>query len=217
MTARSVAGAGFRKNSQIWQPEDRGDRIYFVEQGEIAIFRGILSGVICCCKRHMLESRSAKCVYALKGPGSETAARASTDVVVLEIKYEAFLRYLETHTPALNGLVCTLCLRLSDCESQSEILAHRGAQERLGRLLVQLGKKGPNARKGLPVLLHVSHREIALMAAMSRPHVSVILGYFRRMKLVQYERGRPLSVNVGALVAYIASREATSARGGRKA
>ena len=63
-------------------------------------------------------------------------------------------------------------------------------------------------------MLHVSHRELALMAAMSRPHVSVILGHFRRLKLVQYERVRPLSGTVDALSAYVAAGAISTPRVG---
>ncbi len=29
---------GYRKNSYVWQPDDRQDKLYFLRQGEIAIF-----------------------------------------------------------------------------------------------------------------------------------------------------------------------------------
>lgn len=211
----------FGKDSEIWRPEDRGDRIYFLERGEIAIFSGDpLARDLLLQTAHAGEPVGELCLCA-EGTGQRnTLARACTDVVVFELKYEVFLRYVEAHPAALKALLCTFCVRLSESESQSQILAHRGAQERLGRLLIQLGKKTPKGKRGTSVVVHVSHREIALMAAMSRPHVSVVMGHFRRLGLVEYERGRPLSVNVEALASYVASREAAAisdvpARGGR--
>ena len=118
----------FRKDTDIWQPDDRGDRLYFVERGEIAIFSGDpLARDLLLQKAGPGEPFGEVCLCA-EGTGQRnTVARACTDVTVLEIKYDAFLRYLEAHPPALHALVCTFCLRLTDCESQSEILAHRGA------------------------------------------------------------------------------------------
>ena len=42
---------------------------------------------------------------------------------------------------------------------------------------------------------------------MSRAHVTVTLGLFRRERLIQYERGSALTVNVPALTAYLARRQ----------
>ncbi|MEJ7713605.1 MAG: helix-turn-helix domain-containing protein [Pyrinomonadaceae bacterium] len=51
--------------------------------------------------------------------------------------------------------------------------------------------------------LNVSHDDLARMAAMSRPQVTLTLNNFRRRRLVHYERGRPLMVHVAALRAYL--------------
>ncbi|MFN2394020.1 MAG: helix-turn-helix domain-containing protein, partial [Pyrinomonadaceae bacterium] len=46
------------------------------------------------------------------------------------------------------------------------------------------------------------HDELAQMAAMSRPHVTVTMGRLRRRGLVRYERSGPLVVDVEALAKY---------------
>ncbi len=53
------------------------------------------------------------------------------------------------------------------------------------------------------MILHVSHDELAQMAAMSRSHVTVTMGKLRRQNLVFYERNRPLTVDVPLLTAYL--------------
>ena len=70
--------------------------------------------------------------------------------------------------------MCTLCLRLTDAEHRVEVLAHRGAEQRLGRLMLRLGTSG--ARDGHidrrnTVTLSVSHNELAQITGMS-PHTS---------------------------------------------
>lgn len=80
----------------------------------------------------------------------------------------------------------------------------RGAKERLGRLLLQLAKtRGHSSPGAEQVTLHISHDELAQMAAMNRSHVTTTMGKLRDYKLVQYDRNQPLRVNVPALCLYL--------------
>ena len=110
----------------------------------------------------------------------------------------------------MTSFVFTFCMRLSEAEQRLEVLANRGAEERLGRLLLQLAAsldKSSGAR-GDEVTLYVSHDELAQMSAISRSHVTVTMGKFRERGLVRYERGFPLAVNVGSLTAYLSGEAA---------
>ncbi len=195
----------FRRGAAVWQPEDRADRIYFLERGEMGIFSGDANG------RDLLlqtvkpfEPFGELCFCAEEGGLRRTFARACADAVVVEIGYDAFVDYLRRTPEAVASLVCTFCLRLSDCETRSEVLAHRGAQERLGRLLLQLAGKSVKAKKRSDdVVVHATHAELARMAAMSRPHVTLTLGHFRKRGLIRYSRGAPLAVRQAALSAYL--------------
>jgi len=84
-------------------------------------------------------------------------------------------------------------------------LAHRGAEDRLSKLLLHLvNTRGhSSAQENDKVILHVSHDELAQMAAMSRSHVTVTMGKLRRQNLVFYERNRPLTVDVPLLTVYL--------------
>ncbi|HEX8097896.1 MAG TPA: helix-turn-helix domain-containing protein [Pyrinomonadaceae bacterium] len=53
------------------------------------------------------------------------------------------------------------------------------------------------------VILFVTHEELARLAALSRQRVTITMGKLRRRGLVQYERNRPLVVDVPALTAYL--------------
>ena len=125
---------------------------------------------------------------------------------VLEILLDDFVSYLQHHQNALMALMITFCLRLSDAERHTEILTYRGAEERLGRLLLQLVKTRGRANPQVEghVILHISHDELAQMAAMSRPHVTVTMGKLRSRGLVLYKRNQPLVVNVSTLNTYLA-------------
>jgi len=135
----------------------------------------------------------------------ETYARAVVESEAGEVKLTDFMDYLQSDREALVNLVFIYCVRLSDAQHRLEALAQRGAVERLGRLLLHLANtrgiaSDENAEE---VILSVSHDELAKMAAMSRPHVTVTMGALRRRGLVGYGRNRPLVVNVEALAKYL--------------
>jgi CRP/FNR family cyclic AMP-dependent transcriptional regulator len=133
-----------------------------------------------------------------------TTASALIACEVIEIKMNQFLGYLRQNRQALEALVCTMCLRLTEAEHRAEVFAHRGAEQRLGRLMLRLGMSGGGRldRKDT-VTLSVSHKELAQIAGMSRSHVTVTMGRLRRRGLVRYQREGPLRVDVSALTAYL--------------
>ncbi len=197
----------YRKGGDVWKPDDRSDGIFFLVSGQIAIItsdrdgRELVLGVIeagepfgelcfCAPKKHFLRG---------------TYARAVIKSEVLEIKLDAFLSYLQTSRDLLQAFTFTFCCRLSDCQRRVEFLAYRGAEERLGRVLLHIAAtrgKPSDAIEGQTVL-PVSHDELAQMAAMSRPHVTVTMGKLRRRGLVNYERNKPLTVDTEALSVYL--------------
>jgi CRP-like cAMP-binding protein len=196
----------YHKGAEIWRPDDRADRVYFLRRGQVAVMtcdpegnevimqvieRGAPFGELCFC--------------AQEGGLRHTAARAVVESEVLEIKHGDFVTHLQKNVDALTNFTCTLCERLSEMKLRVGVLAHRGAEERLGRLLLQLAATPGQHAAGLnEVPLHVGHEELAKMAAMNRSHVSVTMGKLRKRGLVRYERNRPLVVDVPALTAYLA-------------
>lgn len=194
----------YRKDDEVWRPDDRQDRIYFLLTGQIAITitdmegrevvlrviePGEPFGELCFCGKHKFR-------------GSTALASAASEAV--EIKLADFMDFLQTNRDLLTGFVFTFCIRLSDAEQRLEVLAHRNAEERLGRLLLHLASmrdEGEPAPAG-EVAISVSHDELAQMAAMSRPHVTLTMGKLRRRGLVSYKRGQPLVVNVPSLKTY---------------
>jgi CRP-like cAMP-binding protein len=98
---------------------------------------------------------------------------------------------------------------LADAESRIEVLSHRRAKARLGRLLLQLAAAGgvtSSTREG-EIKLPVRHDDLARMAAMTRPHVSVTMGKLRDRGLVHYDRGSQLTVDVVRLAEYVTQRK----------
>ena len=188
----------YRKNAVVWRPDDRADRIYFLRRGQVTVMTGDAEG-------HELILRVIRegepfgeiCFCAPEKGLRHTTGRSVIESEALEIKHADFVSYLRGSNDRLTAFLFTFCERLSETERRAEVLAHRGAEERLGSLLLQLAAVPGELES--EVVLHVSHDELAQMGAMSRSHVTVTMGKFRRYGLVQYGRNRPLVVNVAAL------------------
>ena len=197
----------YPKGADLWQADDPADRIYFLRRGRVEIvtatpderpvvLRTIEAG----------QPFGELCVCTARARTRETTAHALVASEAIEIKLNSFLGYLRQNREALEALVCTLCLRLTDTEHRVEVLAHRGAEQRLGRLMIRLGTLGGRSGRGAPrdtVTLSLSHNELARLAGMTRPHVTVTLGRLRRRGLVRYRREGPLRVDVPGLTAYL--------------
>ena len=194
-----------RKNSNVWRPGDRADSIYLLLRGQMVeslsdtegrevIVRVIEAG----------EPFGELCFCGGPTKVRRTTAQAAAASETVEISLAVFTDYLRENRDVLAAFLFTFCIRLADAERRIEVLAHRGAEERLGRLLLHLAttRGQANTEHTNEVLLSVSHDELAQMAAMSRPHVTVTMGRLRRRGLVRYERSSPLVVDVEALAKY---------------
>ncbi|HLG18148.1 MAG TPA: Crp/Fnr family transcriptional regulator [Blastocatellia bacterium] len=199
-------GRRYRKGADAWQPGDRADSIFFLRRGQVAVMTSDKEG------REVIvrligagEPFGELCFCARAGGLRQTFARAVVDCEAVEVKLTDFFSYLQKNRDAMTAFVFTFCMRLSEAEQRLEVLANRGAEERLGRLLLQLAASldRTSGAETDEVTLHVSHDELAQMAAMSRSHVTVTMGKFRDRGLVRYERGFPLAVNVKSLTAYL--------------
>ncbi len=195
---------GHQKNSYIWMPDDRSDKIYFLQKGQVVIYfsdaegheaivqnveAGKAFGELCFCGKHDKRGSTARVVVP-----SETVAITLAD----------FMDYMQTNREVLAALVWTYCVRLADAQRRVQILANRGAEERLAHLLLHLAttqnqKYGATTAENDKVVLSVSHNDLAQMAAMSRPHVSVTMNKLREKGFVQYGRSLPLTVNLSKL------------------
>lgn len=197
------------KGATIWRPDGVADSICFLSSGRVEVLVDDLDG----CEvllRHIEagEPFGELCICSGKDSVRFTHARAVSDSEVLEIKLDDFLHHLRESETALESLVFTFCKRLADAEHRIEVLSHRGADERLARLLLQLASPQQAAKSATPdrILVHVTHDELAKMAAMTRSHVTVTMVKYRQLGLVHYGSNQPLTVDVPTLQAYVADR-----------
>ncbi|MEO6588225.1 MAG: Crp/Fnr family transcriptional regulator [Pyrinomonadaceae bacterium] len=194
----------YRKSSYIWQPDDRQDKIYFLQQGEVAIFLNDSEGRELFLQKVETGKPFGELCFCGKYDRRGSIARAVLPSNAVAVTLGDFMDYMQTNREVLAALVWTYCVRLADAQRRVEILAKRGAEERLGHLLLHLAmmknqKYGEPKQPADTVTLSISHNDLAQMAAMSRPHVSVTMNKLRENGWVEYDRNRPLTVNVPAL------------------
>jgi CRP-like cAMP-binding protein len=197
----------FAKGAFLWRPDGVADRIYFLRKGRV---------VVSTAKPHErpVALRTIEpnqpfgelCICSVRGGVRGTTAAAVVASETFEIRLIQFLNYLRQNRPVIEAMMFTLCLRLTDAEHRIEVMAHRGAEQRLGRLLLRLasspGRKGSLGMRDT-VAVSVSQNELAQLAGMSRPHVTVTMGRLRSRRLVQYERESLVRVDVTGLTEYL--------------
>jgi CRP-like cAMP-binding protein len=89
------------------------------------------------------------CLCSVRTDARGTTAYAVVESEAIEIKLNNFLAHLHHNRAALDALVVMLSLRLRDAHYRIGMMVHRGAQQRLGSLLLRLAtSRGPRSRVG---------------------------------------------------------------------
>lgn len=190
----------------MWTAETRDRRLYFLERGQVAIKLSKESGSEVIIRLiNVGELFGELCFCSLRNQPRLDCAQTTIDSTIVEFAFDDFMVYLQENIEALKSFTFTFCERLADAERRIEILSYRGAEARLGHLLLQMaatsGMKSSKRSGGMR--LTVGHDELARMAAMTRPHVTVTMGKLRNRGLVHYDRGSQLTVNVIRLTKYL--------------
>ena len=193
-----------QKDSFIWLPDDTQDRIYFLQKGEIVIFFSDTEGREAVVQNVEKGKPFGELCFCGKYEKRGSSARAAVPSESVAVTLGDFMDFMQTNREVLAALVWTYCVRLADAQRRVEILANRGAEERLGHLLLHLAvsrnqKYGSIIKENSKVIISFSHDKLAKMAAMSRPHVTVTMNKLREKGFIEYERNHPLTVNVVAL------------------
>ena len=199
----------FARNSEIWLPSDRSDRLYFLERGNVYVVaidregREVLLATI-----NAGEPFGELCFCGGPTAHRRTTPRATTNSQAVEIKVEDFIGYMQLKPDVLQRCLFTFCVRLGRAERRIETLALRGAEERLGNLLMHVAETrgvATDASQPQTLKLNVTHDELASLAALSRQRVTITMNRFRSLGLVNYERNQPLKVDTIALAAHLNS------------
>lgn len=194
-----------RRRQSLWLSEAPYDRVYRLETGRLSIFGADDAG------RELLLRTIATGEwfgdYCLcpgqHWPHPAVEARADADCRVIEVRHDRWLRDLAGSPAAIRDFVTLTCIRLAQADRRQILLARRGADERLGLLLLDRAGADPQPPADGVGRVSLTHVEIATATAMSRPHVSVTLGRFRRKGLIAYRRHESIRVDLQRLRAYL--------------
>ncbi|MDO8795707.1 MAG: Crp/Fnr family transcriptional regulator [Vicinamibacterales bacterium] len=137
----------FKKGAYLWQPDDAADRIYFLRKGRVVVMTATPHERPVALRNIEPDQPFGElCLCSVRTGIRGTSACALVASEAFEIRLSTFLGYLRQNRAAFEALMFTLCLRLTDAEHRIEVMAHRGAEQRLGRLLLRLassrGRKG---------------------------------------------------------------------------
>ena len=194
------------KGSFVWTSDTSDHRLYFLERGQVAIMVSDEAGCEVIVRVIQPgEPFGELCFCSERDRPRDNCAQVVVDSEILEVTFDDFMTYLQRSPDALRAFTFTFCKRLADAERRIEVLSHRGAEARLGRLLLQLTESHrlKSSDRPIEIRLPLGHDELARMAAMTRPHVSVTMGKLRERGLVHYGRGRQLTVQVTRLIKYL--------------
>jgi CRP-like cAMP-binding protein len=167
------------------------DRIYRLETGRLLLVLCDASGVEVPLREVTVgEFFGEFCFCSARSEHHDyAAARAVESCQVTEIRAGAFLQSLNRSPGSLQEFVSSICSHLARADRRIFALAHRDAEQRLCLLLLEM----PMNQKTGEII--ATHSEIADFAAMSRPHVSLVLGRLRARGLVSYQRQGPISIH----------------------
>lgn len=199
------------RGAALWLPGDLKERMYALVRGRVNIVTTDPSG------REVVvqvvgagEPFGELCFCVEDGPLRNNTALAVVDSEVVETPYAAVLAHLQARGDLLDTILASFCRRLSDCELRSEALTHRRADHRLGRILLMLATR-PHQPLRTAADLAVTHRELALLAAVTRAHATVVLNRLKEKRVVSYQRSGPISVDIAKLEAFL-GRSGTPAK-----
>lgn len=140
------------------------------------------------------------CFCADREERHDLLAFATRSSEVWEVQYDTFRMLLQQEPGLIENSLELLCAKIVDSQRLGKRLAIADGRRRMAALLLDLTEGHEHDQS-----IELSHEELAGMAGLSRPFVSVVLGEFRETGLVQYRRKGPLQVHRKALEQFFTS------------
>jgi CRP-like cAMP-binding protein len=194
----------FASGSLIWQPSDLPDQVFRLESGRVHIVSVLPNG-----EEHLVrvvepgELLGEMCFCRYRTFPHGTLARSIGRTELKATSYQDFRRALQRDGSLVDSVLRTFCERVAEAGQRQGILACKDARERLARLLLhfaeQRSPQHSSADREQVVIPTMSHADLAASAALSRPHVSVLMAEFRQRGLLTYGRTEPLTLQIARL------------------
>lgn len=184
----------YQRRQLIFKPQDRGDAIYLIEEGQVKLSR--------------FDDRGREVTLAILESGEffgeeslggeelrESYAEALSEARVIKVSSSDFERLMAENSDLALAVTRQMTRRYFGAHARIESLAFSDVTARLADLLVRLAEEHGEALPGggVRVSLELTHQELASLIASTRETTTTLLGKLRREGLVRSE-GRHLVV-----------------------
>ncbi len=189
----------YKRNEIIFVEEDTGQYMYMVKTGRVKASRTLPNGRETILSFHQ-EGEYFGEMSLIDGetaPANVTAVVASTILIIDRHDFSALLEI-----PKINSMFLKmLCRRCRDAWAQISVLTFHHADARIRAALDHLSRKrGTPTDHGIRIDLHLTHRELAEMAGISRETATRVLGKLQGEEILTINKGYILISDAKKLV-----------------
>lgn len=175
----------YSKGKTIFSEGDAADRVYFIEEGLVKIYRISPYG-----KRVTVGSiRSAGQIMGIAETlyhGERTCfASAINDVTMVVVRNAGITELLKNQPSILIKIATTLGVRMREAEEAIQEMVCFQVPARLAMMLIKMAKRsGVETENGTKITIRLTHEEIAYMIGASRQTVTSLLNSFSNEKSI---------------------------------
>jgi len=166
----------FTKGEMLFARGDPGTHLYVVSEGQVRLAINTSEG-----RELSFEIAGAGILFGeiavLVGSPRSAEATALTRTTAYALDRNDFHRLRSVHPTISEAVITFLCRRLRDVSDKLETVALYPLEVRVARfLLAALGDKQAPPGRRVPLELHFSQSELALLLGASRPKINEALG-----------------------------------------
>lgn len=180
--------SSFPKGKVIFSEGDVADRIYFIEEGFVKIYRMTKDG-------RRITVGSMRSTGQLMGlaealyQGERTCfAGAINDVTMIIVRRENFFKLLMNNPTITIKVATTLGMRMREAEEIIQEMVFFQVPGRLAMLLLKMARlAGVETSNGTKIGFRLTHEEIAYMIGTSRQTVTTLLNLFQKEHSIAIE------------------------------
>lgn len=178
----------YKKNEIIFVEEDTGQYMYVVKEGRVKVSRSLPNGreTILTFHKEGEYFGEMSLIDGETAPANVTAVVATTILVIGQQDFSVLLANPKIQSMFLK----VLCKRCRNAWAQISVLAFHHADARIRAALDHLSRnRGTPTDRGIRIDLHLTHRELAEMAGISRETATRVLGQLQSEGALTIEEG----------------------------
>ena len=185
--ARMFRERRYGRNEIIFSEEETGRYMYIINRGRVKVSRILANG-----RETILAFHEAGEYFGemslIDGETAPATVTALVPTVILFIDSRDFVRLLDN--PQVNRALCKmLSKRCRDAWAQISVLTFHHADARIRATLYQLCKeRGKETEKGVRINFHLTHRDLAEVAGISRETATRVLGQLQDQQLIALDQ-----------------------------